>query len=247
MTAPKVRRHYNRAPITEAVIDIRFETKDTVSVGDVERISDGLRTEFSTKLPLYQLQMGFQVNPGAEPEFSKDHLTLGYRLDRTGRVLQFRTNGYTYSHLPPYTDWPTFSAEAEKYWNQYKNELNPVRASRVAVRMINRVPLPPGDFRLDSCLNLYPAIPDSLPPNLHSLVMQLQIPMKHVDEAAIAILQLYSAPPVSDSHSIMLDIDFIVEKPIPIEGVFELLNILGDAKDDIFEACITDTVRKLIS
>jgi len=26
-----------------------------------------------------------------------------------------------------------------------------------------------------------------------------------------------------------------------------MLNILGDAKDDIFEACITDAVRELIS
>jgi uncharacterized protein (TIGR04255 family) len=111
--------------------------------------------------------------------------------------------------------------------------------------MINRVPLPAGDIRLDSCLNLYPTIPDSLPSDLQSLAMQLQLPMKHVDDAAVAILQLYSAPP--SPRSIMLDIDFVIQRPVPIDEVFMMLNILGDAKDDIFEACITDAVRELIS
>jgi uncharacterized protein (TIGR04255 family) len=113
--------------------------------------------------------------------------------------------------------------------------------------MINRVPLPAGDFPLDYCLNLYPKIPDSLPSDLQSLAMQLQLPMKHVDDAAIAILQLYSAPPAPESRSIMLDIDFVIQRPLPIDEVFMMLNILGDAKDDIFEACINEPVRELIS
>jgi len=71
--------------------------------------------------------------------------------------------------------------------------------------------------------------------------------MKHIDDASIAILQLYGIPPAPNQDSIMLDIDFIIQKLIPIDNVFELLNVLGDAKDDIFESCITDAVRKLIS
>jgi len=247
MTPPKVRRHYARAPIAEAVIDVHVDNDRAVSIEKVEQLADSLKSEFGTRLPLHQLQMGFQVNPNGETEFSKEQQVLGYRLDRAGRVLQFRTNGFTYSHLPPYTDWTTFSTEAEKYWSVYTKEMCPSRASRVAVRMINRVPLPDGDIRLDSCLNLYPTIPDSLPSDLQSLAMQLQLPMKHVDDAAFAVLQLYNAPPTSESRSIMLDIDFIIQRSISIDEVFSTLNVLGDAKDDIFESCITDTVRELIS
>jgi uncharacterized protein (TIGR04255 family) len=245
MSSSKARRHYKNAPITEAVIDIQVENDRSVSIEDVESLADSVKSEFPTRLPLHQLQMGFQVNPSGEAEFSKEQQILGYRLDRPGRVLQLRTNGFTYSHLPPYSDWTSFSAEAEKFWLVYRRELSPSRATRVAVRMINRVPLPAGDIRLDSCLNLYPTIPDSLPSDLQSLAMQLQLPMKHVDDAAVAILQLYSAPP--SPRSIMLDIDFVIQRPVPIDEVFMMLNILGDAKDDIFEACITDAVRELIS
>jgi len=247
MTAPKVRRHYSKAPIVEAIIDVQVGGEKTIPIEEVEGLADTLKAEFPTRLPLHRFQMGFEVAPQWQPSFSNQQENLGYRLDRAGRVLQLKTNGYTYSHLAPYSDWPTFSAEAENYWQLYRQALEPTQANRVAVRVINRVPLPAGDFPLDSCLNLYPSIPASLPPGIQSFAMQVQVPMKHIDDASIAILQLYGIPPAPNQDSIMLDIDFIIQKLIPIDNVFELLNVLGDAKDDIFESCITDAVRKLIS
>lgn len=245
MTARKVRAHYGRAPVTEAVIDIQTENSAPISIGDIQSLSEELRTDFPTRLPLHQLQMGVQVGPeGAE--FTKDQQVLGYRLDRTGRVLQLRAHGFTYSHLPPYTDWPTFSKEAESYWNLYAATFKPAASTRAAVRMINRIPLPSGEVELARCLNIYPSIPESLPGGLQSLAMQVQLPMKHVDDAAIAILQLYNATATPGSRSIILDIDVIVQKRMPPVEVFTTLNIIGDAKDDVFEACITDAVREMI-
>jgi uncharacterized protein (TIGR04255 family) len=240
MKPPEARRHYDRAPIVEALIDIQIDNAGPVALQDVERLAESLKH--------HHLQMGFQVKPGGDPEFMKDQHTLGYRLDRPGRVLQFRTTGFSYSHLPPYSDWPTFSAEAAKYWAMYTDEIKPVRANRIAVRMINRLPLPSSDIRLDSCLNFYPTLPDSLPSDAQSLFMQLQIPMKHVDPDAIAIVGLYSALPEPNHNANMLDIDFIIQRPTPIgDEVFRALGVLGDAKDDVFEACITDKIRELIA
>ncbi|UPK16089.1 TIGR04255 family protein [Bradyrhizobium sp. 131] len=249
MIAPKVRPHYNRAPVVEATIDIGIEAGEPVAADQILMLSEDLKSDFPTRLPLHQLQMGFEVGPdGGPPTFSNRQENLGFRLDRPDRVLQLRTNGLSYSHLAPYSDWSTFSAEAKRYWDLYNRAIKPARAVRLAVRMINRVPLPSGDFRLDSCLNLYPTIPASLPSDVQTLGMQLQIPMRHIDESSVVILQLYGAPPVgADSQAIMLDIDFIIQKPVQIDAVFSTLNTLGDAKDDVFEACITDTIRELIS
>lgn len=232
MTAPKVRQHYSRAPVVEAVIDIGIESDKPIAVDKILSLSEDLKADFSTRLPLHQLQMGFEVSPNGEPPtFSNRQENLGFRLDRSDRILQLRTNGLSYSHMPPYSNWTKFSAEAEGYWELYKRVIKPARAVRLAVRMINRVPLPSGDFRLDSCLNLYPTIPASLPSDVQSLAMQLQIPMKHIDEASVAILQLYASPPASaDFHSIMLDIDFIIQRPVSIADVVATLNKLGDAK-----------------
>jgi uncharacterized protein (TIGR04255 family) len=195
MTAPQARRHYSRAPIVEALIDIQTDNATLGSLQDVGTLSESLYEDFPTRLPLHHLQMGFQFKPGGDPEFMKDQQTLGYRLDRPGRVLQFRTTGFTYSHLPPYSDWPTFSAEAEKYWLLYTHAIKPLLASRIAVRMINRLLVPSADIRLESWLNFYPMSPVSLPADALSVFMQLQLPMKHVDPDAVAIVGLYNAPP----------------------------------------------------
>jgi uncharacterized protein (TIGR04255 family) len=63
MSPSKARRHYKKAPIAEAVIDIRVENDRSVSIEDVESLADSVKSEFPTRLPLHQLQMGFQVNP----------------------------------------------------------------------------------------------------------------------------------------------------------------------------------------
>jgi uncharacterized protein (TIGR04255 family) len=245
MKPPQARRRYTNAPIVEALIDIQVDNAKNTKLDEVAELAESLKEEFPTRLPLHQLQMGFQISPGTDPEISNKQQTLGYRLDRPGRALQFRTTGFSYSHLPPYSDWTTFSAEAEKYWSIYTSKIGSIGANRIAVRMINRLPVST-DMRLENCLNFYPTLPDSLPSDAQSLFMQLQLPMKHVDPDAIVILGLYGAPPASGSAGIMLDIDFIIQRRTPIGEVFRTLSILGDAKDDIFEACITDKIRELI-
>jgi uncharacterized protein (TIGR04255 family) len=250
MALTKIRKHYNRAPVVEALIDIQIEGALSGTAQDVEQLAESVKNDFPARLPLHSMQMGFQVPAaGGAPEImGNQQLFIGYRLDRPGRVLQFRINGFSYSHLAPYSNWETFSAEAEVYWDQYIAAIKPLQAARTAVRMINRLPLPAADIRLDTCLNFYPTLPDSLPSDAKSLFMQLQLPMKHVDPDAVAIIGLYTAPPLAFSpNAIMLDIDFIVQKRSPIGDVFKTLRLLGDTKDDIFEACIKDPIRELIS
>jgi uncharacterized protein (TIGR04255 family) len=244
MNAPKQRRHYSRAPIIEALIDIQI-AESAVMREEVESLALTF-SEFPTRLPLHQLEMGFELSPDRPPNFSNEQSLLGYRLDRPGRVLQLKTRGVSYSHLPPYSDWSSFSSEANKYWDAYSAVFHPRSVDRIAVRMINRLPLPVGDIRLEKCLNFYPTLPDSLPSDAQSLSMQLQLPMPKIDPNALVILGLYSAPPAPGPNAIMLDIDFIIQRSIATEDVFSLLATLGDAKDDVFEACITDEIRKLI-
>lgn len=247
MTVNEGRRRYSKAPVVEALLDIQIEQASSVQLSDIERLTQLVLAEFPTRLPLHHLQMGFQVNAGGDAEFMKDQQTLGYRLDRPGRVLQLRTNGFSYSHLAPYSNWPAFSKEAQGYWAMYLEALKPARANRLAVRVINRLPLPDGGIPLHECLNFYPTLPDSLPTNAQSLFMQLQLPMKQVDPDAIVILGLYNAPSAPGPNAIMLDIDFVIQRSLPVSEAFQLLDVLGDKKDDIFESCISDQIRELIA
>lgn len=250
MTPTVARRHYKNAPITEAVIDIQIDNVAGKTIDDVTRLADTLKNEFPVRMPVFQLQMGYQSEvPGAPPEFHNDKQNLGWRLNSKtqARVLQIRTNGFTYSHLPPYSNWETFSAEAEGLWSQYVDQIAPQTAKRLAVRVINKLPVSATDGDFNTVLNLYPWLPDGLPQDVRGLSLQVQLPMRHVDENALLNLALFTGVVLPGEAGLILDIDLYIERSVPVGSqIFEIINKLGLAKDDVFEACITDKIRERI-
>jgi uncharacterized protein (TIGR04255 family) len=249
--SPTVRRHYANAPIAEAVIDVRVQTQTEPDFSRLTALADTLKERFPTRLPMSQLQMGFDVqNPTMPARFTNSQQQTGWRLTSKDqdRVILLQTIGFTYSHLPPYTDWETFSAEAQQIWATYLEAVNPELAIRAAVRVINRIPVPAHEFNIDTYLNIYPKLPEAIPTLANLMFMQLQLPMTHVDASAKAVLSLASGQPGPDgSPSLILDIDLSIERPIALQDeLWALLNRLGSVKDDIFEACITDNLREKI-
>jgi uncharacterized protein (TIGR04255 family) len=246
-----VRRHYANAPIAEAVIDVRVQTKTAPDFARLTSLAEGLKERFPTRFPMSQLAMGFDVeNPAMPARFSNSQQQIGWRLNSKNqdRVVLLQTIGFTYSHLPPYTDWETFSAEAREIWIKYLEAVKPELATRAAVRVINRIPIPANEFNIDTYLNIYPKLPEAIPTLANAIFMQLQLPMTYVDASAKAVLSLATGQAGPDgSPSLILDIDLSVERSVAIEDeLWSLLDRLGSVKDDIFEACITDTLREKI-
>jgi uncharacterized protein (TIGR04255 family) len=246
MNSKPPRKHYKNAPISEAVIDIQVHHTDSAgALPALTVLADQLKPNFPTRLPIHQLIMEAGLAADSST-FSNDRSQLGWRLNskNNDRVLQIKTTGITYSHLPPYSNWDAFSAEATTLWEKYSAAYKPKQVIRRAVRVINRVPLHHDDEKLESYLTFLPQVPDQVPAVLKSVLMRIQVPMTEVDPQASLILGLYTSP----DHNLMLDIDLFVERPCPPdEEVFKVINILGEAKDVVFEACITDKMREKIS
>jgi uncharacterized protein (TIGR04255 family) len=251
MTRP-TRRHYRNSPIVEAVIDIQVQLGDVHGISKLTELADHLRGDFPTRLPVNVLQMGFDVQGSDTPaKFTNTQQQSGWRLNAKDqdRVILLQTVGFTYSHLPPYSDWETFSEEAKTIWTLYCDALAPVHAIRAAVRVINQIPVPSLEFEIDTYLNIYPKLPESIPTVASAMLMQLQLPMTHVDAAAKAVLNLATGQvmPPENKPSLILDIDLSVERKITIkDDLWSLIDQLGIVKDDIFEACITDKLREKI-
>lgn len=246
--SPAARRHYENAPIVEAVIDVRVQSVNDLS--PLTKLADALKEEFPARLPMTQVEMGFDTqNPALPPQFTNSQQQTGWRLTGKAqdRVILLQTTGFTYSHLPPYTDWTTFSGEAKTFWLKYVDALKPLAATRVAVRVINRIPVPAGEFGIDSYLNIYPKLPDAIPTLANAVFMQLNLPMTYVDSAAKAVLNLATGQEGPGGASLILDIDLSVERMVGLEDeLWPMVDRLGVVKDEIFEACITDTLRKKI-
>jgi uncharacterized protein (TIGR04255 family) len=247
-----VRPHYTRAPIAEAVIDIRVANPGAVALSAVTEAADALAKEFPSRLPIQQFQMGFQTdasNP-ASSQFTNNQELLGWRLlsKTQDRVLQLQRVGFSYSHLPPYSDWENFRSEAKGHWSTFEKALGDAGGvSRIAVRIINRIPVPKTQVDLSKYLTVYPVVPESLPSTANALFVQLQLSMPHIYPDARAIINVASGAVDENGAHVILDIDLFVERIVSNdEEMWDVLEKFGFEKDVIFETCITDEVREAI-
>lgn len=249
------RAHYSRAPITEAVIDLRVAQAQEFSVEDLVSIRDALVDSYPRQDNLYTGQVNIPVGQPAQVETLQQH--TGFRfVDQGGRqVFQARTDGFSFSVLAPYDRWETFRDEARRLWDIYTYAAKPESITRVAVRYINRIDIPIAaapSVRTEDYLRTYPEISvDSPYVDLRNFFMQLQIPQDDL-QCMLVLNQATTEPPNLETISILLDFDLFREeyeqswRADDDAAVWGLLEQLHVRKNEYFEASITNRTRRLI-
>ncbi|MCA1595197.1 MAG: TIGR04255 family protein [Chloroflexi bacterium] len=236
--------HYSRAPITEAVIDVRItpgaplDGLSVVGEGEEERYP--LRKEL--------LQVHGQIDIGPHPNTSAGQRPCGNLfISRDERqACQFRTDGFAFSRLAPYETWEALRDEAGRLWNRYRSRLGAFDITRVGLRYINRIDIPFPQVELKDYFNTTPEVAPQLHYNaLSAYYMQLQIPQPDLD-ATLIIRETFSEPSTTGVVSVILDIDLFVEASIGEEELWPRLESLRVRKNEVFEASITDHTRELI-
>jgi uncharacterized protein (TIGR04255 family) len=139
-----VDRHFPplaHAPIVEAVI--HWQASPTKSL-DRQK----WKQELARRFPGYSLddqkQFEFEAALSALTEGVETQQRTrwdGFRLSSTdGKfVCQLRPNGVVFSRLAPYEGWPTFVAEALRFWDSFVELAAPVAVDRLGVRFINQI------------------------------------------------------------------------------------------------------------
>ena len=134
--------HLARAPLVEAVIELRARAAD----GFDEASSRG---HFESKLTGYSFldsSRTFQHSSKLENgELTTKVEDLGWKgmrfqSDDKTRIIQFNQDGFVFSHLRPYTDWQDFSDKALALWEVYRAIALPSDVQRTGLRYINRIP-----------------------------------------------------------------------------------------------------------
>jgi uncharacterized protein (TIGR04255 family) len=243
--------HYDRAPIAEVVIDLRIEAPAGNSVPSLKGLAASLAERFPGNSEIEAWEMGFAREKGTAPKFHSARETIGFRLATANgdRVLQVQRAGFTYSHLPPYTHFEPFKAEASDLWSQYVEALKPAKVTRTAVRVINRLLLPGRPINLRDYFNLQPNIPEGISNVAENFFVQLHLSMDKVYLGAQCLLNFKGGTEVREEQSeVILDIDLFVPKDFdPADAeIWSLLSTLSAAKNQVFEACITEETRKVI-
>ena len=225
-----------RAPIREAIVDVRVEA--TSNDETVERYVQHLGGEFQPAEPRDECELTWDTKNGTASSRVKQRGWLARSFDGT-RVVQARTDRLTFSRLPPYQSWAATRALAEHAWDRYRQATKPQRIHRLALRYINRIdlPAPVGDF--DDYFRTFPRIGEGIQQSLAGFFMRIVVPHKGVH---VAITQTIDSSTASEAITpVILDIEaFEVCDLDALTGEFwHRFEHLRVVKNDIFFGSLT--------
>jgi len=237
---------YERAPITEALIDIRVESASGPALSALESLHEEIRSQYPVKSKRVYVQG--QLSAGEEVGGAATQKLMGFSFSSSdgSQIFQARMDGFTFSRLRPYGNWNELRDEARRLWRVYRTCAKAARISRVAVRYINQIDIPVPQIDYKEYFRTSPEVSPDLPQGLSGFFMQLQFPQEDIG-GILVLTQTAVPPPVPSMTSVILDLDVLKEnvKFRSDEEVWILLETLRDRKNKFFEGCITDKTRRL--
>lgn len=251
-TAVPERKIYKNAPIVEAVIDIKVVYRHGERAFERPDCASTFKALFPRSQPIFAVSMGLSSGENGALTATQKQQTVGWRLsnESESRILQIQQQGFTYSHLPPYTQWEVFSTEVRPLWDSFVKTCGPERITRIAMRYINLLKLPAGQIDLQDYLHLYPQTPAAIEP-LDGLLMQVRAKLPEVKEGGRFVITLAPAQAGSEANvsPFVLDLDVFCETDLNIDDsrLWTILQQLRDAKNRLFEALLTDRMKEMIA
>ncbi len=232
-----------KAPIVEAVIDIRVSHDRQDAISRLQVIASDLAPQFDDPTPIRvfegRIHFGDEEEVQVEPGRSD---TIGYMLrnEEAGRVAQLKLNNLVASKLKPYQSWDDLETSARELWASYRDGLEPKSVTRIGTRYINRLKLPSrfdtGEY-FSFPIDLGPSIPETLTAFHQQYVLAL-------DGGASANIRFAteSSPEPESFSSVILDIDCYKSAEFDPSGeeFWRALGELRDVKNRIFFSYLTD-------
>ena len=239
--------HYSRAPITEAIIDLKVTLPENFPVNKFTDIHARISDRFPTKEPIHTGSLLFQAGPSIKIDASQQQNGFLFRSKDSLSIFQATLSGFTFNRLAPYKTWEDFRGKARYLWEIYQDVCKPSSVTRAAVRFINRLDLPGPILDFKEYLRTVPEVSPDLPQGLSGFFMQLQIPQEDLN-CMLIINEAFTQPTSPEVVSVILDIDLFREHiwQSNDEDIWRFLEKLRDRKNLAFEASITDKTRRLI-
>jgi uncharacterized protein (TIGR04255 family) len=238
-------RKLSRAPIVEALLDIRVALAGSVSLERLEAAAAETVTDFPQREHIHAAHAQLRVEPGRQfetVEFSQEIRGLLVTSADRLSAAQFRVDGFTLNRLRPYTSWEGLLPQALRLWNAYKAALGEFTIARLGVRYINRIPLAlTSDDDIDDFILTSPKLPIGVPDIFTSFRSQTTLfePAKRLSAVVNQRVEIGSEP---ESKAWILDIDAYSIDAVSSDtsDVEDRLNALRSYKNQIFFGSLTD-------
>lgn len=239
--------HLSKAPIAEAVVEVRVRMSRPVPPASFEVFRSRLKDRFPKSQNIHFVASHLRFDSDEQVKNDVSTTLLGVRLDAVdGKwVVQAKSDGFAVSCLAPYESWDSLIGTLRDLWPVYLEVFQPQAVLRLGARYINRVPLPDKDtVDLDSVLTGGPKIPPGLPQSLTQFVTRIVLPME-AEGIVLTVLQSLEPTPVDiavDRGHVVLDIDAACERTLEPTSpeMWERLDALRDAKNMAFFSSLTE-------
>ena len=238
------KRYYNRPPIVEAIIDLKFD--GILSDRELRR----LRDRFKTNFPAIEEKKNIRVEVNAQGISTKS-TPAGFKMTAKNAVDMVLINEDSFGtvRLAPYDRWKNLIRAAKNNFEIVMKAVGRKTVVRLGVRFVNRLDIPSAKIMgrdLAEFVKLDIALPQGIAKERgsHSLAVNLV----EVSTGAKVLLQSGEmVPALLDHRSVSLDIDASWDSDISnrIDEMWASVELLRNAKNACFEACITDELRSL--
>lgn len=247
---PMVRpRHLKRAPITEALIDFRVKKRAEFKVQDLRRLKQTLTAEFPVVEEQFLIEGGISLKPGdagVHQFVAADQLNGYFFKSEDGlNIAQFRSDGFTFNKLAPYTSWEELFPKVWKLWLMYIQTGAAEFVTRVAVRYINKLTIPTTTSDLGVYLTVLPVLPAGISGQVSNFLTRFVL--KSQDDCTANITEAIEKGDDPKSLTVILDIDVFKVKEFELDdpSIHSTFDALHDLKNRIFFSSITEETARL--
>lgn len=226
--------HLARAPITEAVLDVRAQLPQETSVDTIlDAFAGAVRGTHPDARSIERLTV-VGLGGAASPSSQSQMIGKIFWSENKTRAVQARLDGFTVNHVGSYDTWETLRDQARSLWGHYVIHARPTKVVRCALRYINRIAVP-ANADMQSFLRTVPLVSDGLPQSLEQVLMRLVIPFGDGRKAIITMTG-DDTRPHNGEPTLILDIDTFSEKNFdPSSNEFwEEFEQLRDIKNKCF-------------
>jgi uncharacterized protein (TIGR04255 family) len=238
---------FPKAPIVEAVVDLRAALPSQVSIETLAAFHDRIREDFPHREVQVEYAAQVRISADASTATGRQRQT-GFRFSSDDRhwAVQARLDGFTLNYFAPYASWSTLRQRAATLWAHYLEVARPVAVERTGLRYVNRVHVPIG-ANLSDYFEIEPRLGSRLPQTMAWFNVQVAIEVP--DLPAMVLIQQRRGEDSAEhpgQAAVFLDIDtFTVSRLDPnSDQIWQVLDQLRDLKNQVFFNAITEKTKE---
>ena len=241
---------FPRAPITEALIDLRVVMSSDGGLEKTDELARVLKDRFPNREQrietMHQIKVGEEAGLGETHTRSRRLGSIIFAEDRR-KALQARINGFAFSKLQPYEDWGSLRDEARELWGLYCEMMQPKSVTRLAVRYINRIELPLPMENFQEYILTGPEIAEGAPQAITEFFFRVVVPSPDGQMTAAIISTMEKPEKDGAVLPYIFDIDAFMEVDLEpaSDEIWPYFEKLRDYKNQIFFSSTTDKCKKL--